>query len=49
MESNNLDENSMDSMLGLVDLPVEILLQILQYLEVKFIVNVLAEVSQLFR
>jgi len=49
MESNNLDENSMDSMLGLVDLPVEIILQILQYLEVKFIVNVLAEVSQLFR
>ena len=35
--------------LKLTDLPVELLLHILQFLEVKFITEVLAEVSDIFR
>ena len=34
---------------GLVDLPCELILKILEYLEVKFITEVLALVSTLFR
>ena len=34
---------------GLLDLPVELILDILQYLEARFIVNVLARVCTLFR
>ena len=38
-----------DVSLRLTDLPVELLLHILQYLEVKFISEVLSQVSDIFR